>query len=302
MLPFDILAADNHVYSFEPSSLLTHRERFSKGTPQNDWEQALVYIQENDAPQALPTLCNIPEHTIILRYCAAHVLLAKRAHLLNPDRIDYWYVLLDERQAFSNFDAPDFYPHSLGRLRTLYGIEWLHARAMRYTPLQHAWFAGHYWPTLWSGSNPSPIENQTAYEHNIERWSFLQNQWHIQHWICEENEGPTPWPPYSRYTSQIASPISIELALERTLLHDRDTRLQAWNSIPTRLRASCLLDWALSDSLHHDIILPYLSEQLGVRQQDVSIRLDLARTLESSGATILQSLTNGCEMWALPQD
>lgn len=302
MLPFDILAADNHVYSFEPACLLTRSKRYTMGAPQNDWEEALVYVQENDAPQRLPTVCDTPEHTIILRYCAAHVLLAKRDRLLNPERIDDWYMLLDSRTAFDNFDQPDFYPHTLGRLRTMFGVEWLHARATRHTPLQRAWFAGHYWPTRWSASTPSLASHQKIHGHNIERWSFLGNQWHIQHWTCEKEDDAAPLNPYSHYTSQVASPISVSNALNRTLLLTEDDRTQAWDSIPLHLRALHLLDWTLSEPMHDHRVLPYLCQTLGTDIHDLSCRLDLARTLQSSGATILQSLANSRELWALPQE
>lgn len=301
MLPFDILAADDNVYSFEPACLLTRSKRFSKENPQNDWEAALVHVQEHDAPQFLPTVCGIPAHTIILRYCAAHVLLAKRAQLLNASRVEDWYMLLDARTAFDNFDSPDFYPHTLGRLRTLYGVEWLHARATQYTPLQHAWFAGHYWPTLWSAATPSTAANKKAHGHNIERWSFLGNEWHIQHWTCER-EDDAPFNPYSYYTSRVASPLSIQNAFGRTLLLSDDACIQAWDSIPLHLRVTNLLDWTLAEPAQDHRVLPYLCERLGAGIHDLSTRLDLARTLQSSGATILQSLANSNELWALPQD
>lgn len=298
MLPFDILSTDDCMYSFEPASLMVQHKRWVKGLPRNEWEKALTYIQENDAPQTIFSICDTLDHILILRYCAAHVLLEKRAILLNPSRIDDWYMLLDSRTAFDNFDGPDFYPHSLGRLRTLYGIEWLHARAMQYTPLQHVWFAGHYWPTLWSASTFPPVSIKKSHGHNMERWSFSNNQWHIQQWICEPQK--TSSDPYSYYTSQIASPVLMQRALSRTLLLKEDNRVQAWDSIPFRLRASCLLDWALSEPMHDCAVMPYLCKQLGADSQNLSIRLDLARNLGLSGSTIVQSLANGDEPLPLP--
>lgn len=304
MLSFDILADNDHVYSFEPACLLPRQQRFSKGTPQNDWEHALLYVQENDAPQVLGVLCGIPNETLILRYCAAYVLLGKRARLLHPDRVDNWYMLLDDRTALDNFDGDDFFPHTLGRLRYMYGIEWLHARAMRQIPLQTAWFAGQYWQTRWSSSTPglSPKRGIFPQYHNIERWSFCEDQWHIQHWLCNA-ENPSEYSSVSSiYTSQVASPLSIQEALDRTLLLGPTECLKAWDSIPAAMRAIHLLDWAITDPEHDAQVLSYLSRNIGANINDLSTRLDLARALTSSGATIVQSLTVPSEKWSIPQD
>lgn len=263
-----------------------------------------MHVQENDAPQFLPSVVDIPNFVLILRYCAAHVLLEKRAQLLDPSRVEDWYMLLDGRTAFENFDSPDFSTHTLGRLRTLYGIEWLHARAMKYTPLQHAWFAGRHWPTIWTGETWATEHNPKSPGHNIERWSFLENQWLIQHWVCERQTDHVPFSSswYTAYTCQIASSLSITTALDRTLRLNAPERNAAWDSIPLHMRAPALLDWTLSEPVHDHRVLPYLCQRLGCGIDDLSTRLDLARTLQSSGATIAQSLTSGNEVWAIPQD
>lgn len=299
MLPFDILAANDHVYSFEPACRLPRHKRFSEGCARNDWEQALVHVQENDASAALPAVYAIPDFKLVLWYCAAHALLSKRDHLLHAERIEDWYMLLDGCAALDIFDNSHFSSYTLGRLRTLYGIEWLHARAMRYTPLQHVWFAGHYWSTRWSASTPPKEKHTNPETHNIERWSFYANLWHIQHWVCEAK---TSLYSYSTYTSEVVSCASIQKALDRTLLLGPNMCTQAWDAIPLNQRARHLLDWTLAEPSHDHQVLPYLCHTLAVDIDDLSMRLDLARTLASSGTTVLQSLSNRVEQWALPQD
>ena len=293
MLPFDILAADDHVHSFEPACLLRRSKRFPKGLPQNAWEEAMLHVQEQDAPTDLESLrhCGTANSTTLLRYCAAHVLLARRSKLLDAERIDNWYMLLD---GWTSTLLPQ---RTLGQWRTAYGIEWLHARATQPTPLQNIWFAGHYWPTLWSATSMSQQDNGCVIGHNIERWSFLGNQWHIQHWMCENSDDDT-WE--TIYTSQVASPSSVRSALTRTLLLDEGTRQKAWETIPMNLRAQSLLDWALHSPSNDHRVLPFLSENMGAPIADLSARLDLARSLQTPASTILESMALQSTVWALP--
>lgn len=295
MLPFDILAADNHVYSFEPAFLLPRCERFLENSPQNAWEHAMLYVQENDPSTCSSACANAyggPDVSIILRYCAAYVLLSKRSRLLSPERLDEWYMLLDD------WVSPLLPSHSLGWWRTAYGIEWLHARAMQAAPIDNIWFAGHYWPTLWSATNICTPPNSVI-GHNIERWSFLADQWHIQHWLCENISNDT-W--RATYTSQIASPVSVHRALSRTLLLDEKNRHTAWQSIPAHIRAYSLLDWTLHAPDNDHRVLPYVCHSLGVDLHDLGFRLDLARTLNTSARNILDSLAMDNTTWPLPED
>lgn len=293
MLSFDILAADGHVHSFEPACLLRRSKRFPQGLPQNAWEDAMLHVQEQDAPSDLEHLrsTGTANSATLLRYCAAHVLLARRSKLLHPERVDDWYMLLD---GCTSTLLPQ---RTLGQWRTAYGIEWLHARATQPTPLQNIWFAGHYWPTLWSATCMSAQESGCVVGHNIERWSFLGNQWHIQHWMCENSDDDT-WE--TIYTSQVASPSSVRAALNRTLLLDEDTRRKAWQTIPANLRAHSLLDWALHSPSNDYRVLPFLSDNMGAPIADLSARLDLARALQTPASTILESMALQSTLWALP--
>lgn len=293
MLPFDILAADDHVHSFEPACLLRRSKRFPQGLPQNAWEDAMLHVQEQDAPSDLGSLRATANSANLLRYCAAHVLLARRSELLNAERIDNWYILLD---GWTSTLLPQ---RTLGQWRTAYGIEWLHARATQTTPLQNVWFAGHYWPTVWSATSMSPQDNDNGcvVGHNIERWSFLGHQWHIQHWMCENSDDDT-WE--TIYTSQVASQNSVRNALTRTLLLDDSTRQAAWETIPTSLRAQSLLDWTLHAPSNDHRVLPFLSASMGTPIADLSTRLDLARALQTPASTILESMALQNTVWALP--
>ena len=291
MLPFDILTADNHVHSFEPACLLRRSKRFPQGLPQNAWEDAMLHVQEQDAPSDLGTLRNTSNSASLLRYCAAHVLLAHRSKLLAAERIENWYMLLD---GWISTLLPQ---HTLGQWRTAYGIEWLHARATQNTPLQNVWFADHYWPTVWSATNMCQQENNNVVGHSIERWSFLGHRWHIQHWMCENSDDDT-WE--SVYISQVASPIAVRNALTRTLMLDENTQHASWQSIPPELRAQSLLDWTLNAPENDHRVIPFLSQNLGTPIADLSARLDLARALQTPASTILESMALQSTMWALP--
>lgn len=290
MLSFDLLNNDR-VHSFKPDLSLLRSERFPNGLPQNTWEKALVHVQEEDFATQLLDI-KTSDVFIILLYCAANVLLTKRSLLVKPGRLDDWYMLLDD------WVSPLLPQHNLGWWRTAYGIEWLHARAMQRTPMENIWFTGHYWPTLWSATNACNEANNCEGSHNIERWSFLGEQWHIQHWLCTTVEHDT-W--QATYTSGVASVVCVRHALDRTLLLDEPQRNAAWQSIPRALLAHSLLDWTLHAPENDHRVIPYVCRNLGVDSHDLSIRLDLARALNTSARSIVDSLTMDNTAWPLPE-
>lgn len=288
MLPFDILISGTCVYTTQADQVVQRNERFEGGGGQNAWEQALLYVQENNAPESLNFTLDQP-HFWVLCYCAADLLLTKRFQLMNPDRVDNWYMLLDD------WVCPLLQSNqALGKMRLLYGIDWLHAKAIRETPLQNVWLDGHYWPTLVGFHLAEEMGFQNLH---LERWSFFEEQWYIQRWAPRILSLAK-----TKYVGRTAEGVQRREALARTLALSERERLAAWGSIPLPLRTVSLLDLLLHTPNIDHLVMPLLAQWMDTDIADLSFRLDMGRAIQATAETIIKTWHTKDEAWTLPED
>lgn len=286
-LPFEVLLPEHQIWCSDLKTAIPIYRRYSNGLPQNSWERALVFIQENPPSLSLDPSSNI------LNYCAAHMLLSVPHLLVNTKDIEDWYIFLDDIR------SPLFPKRTLGQWRTMYSIKWLHAHGVNATPLDCIWFSNQYWPTHWEGTTLEYDLPLGYDEYNRERWSFRDSHWHIQNWFCTKNENEI-WS--IQYQSYVAAMHNIRDALTRTAQLHPEERNAAWLCIPTNIRLHSLLDWIIHNPQYENIGLPQLCLMSNVSGTEWSNAIDLARTLQTSASTLLISMSKDTEIFQIPVD